>query len=370
MSSYQPDHYRLLGLPPNADDARLKESYRRLSRVFHPDRQQGSRAATVRFQQIANAYAELSDSRRREQYDRLLLLRDPLRFVDDPRAERALDALDGVVKRLRRRKLPGSERGRDLRVRHRVPFRVAALGGPTQVRAQYRTACPGCAGEGTQAPDRNPMCHICAGDGRVKVGLRRSPLHCGFCDGTGMVLLAPCPVCEGAATVDTEQLVQVQVPRRCPDGAVLRVRGAGERPQRGGQSGDLVVDLRVEADLLLHTSGNDLLCTLPLTWSEAVCGCVVNVPTLEGTQRLRIAAGARSGQELRIAGRGLHIGRRRGDLRYTIQIDSPADLSASDRAAVTELEERIGRASFGRRLAFEAAVASLPQVDDAAESEA
>lgn len=366
MPSYQPDHYRLLGLAPQAEETLLKESYRRLSRVFHPDLQQGSRAATIRFQQISTAYAELSDSQRREQYDRLLMLRDPLRFVHDPRAERALDLVDGVVKRIRRqrRALPGRERGRDLRVRHSVPFRVAALGGATVVVAQYRTICAGCAGEGSQTPERNPTCHVCAGAGRVKVGLRRSMLTCGFCDGHGVVLLAPCPSCDGEAMVNTERRVQVHVPRRCPDGAILRVRGAGEQPQAGGPPGDLVVQVSVAADRLLRVSGDDLLCTLPLTWAEAVVGCTVTVPTLEGTERLRIAAGARSGQELRINGRGLYGSERRGDLRYSLLMDSPEGLSDGEKAVVAEFEARIGRARFARRAAFDAAVAAL-ETDDA-----
>lgn len=361
MPSYHPDHYRLLGLPPQADEALLKESYRRLSRVFHPDLQQGSRAATVRFQQIATAYAELTDSQRREQYDRLLMLRDPLRFVDDPRAERALDLVDGVVNRLRRRRraLPGSERGRDLRVRHTLPFRLAAMGGRAEVVAQYRTICGGCAGEGSQTPERNPTCHVCAGDGRVKFGLRRSPLSCGFCDGHGVVLLAPCPVCAGEAMVDTERRVEVLVPRRCADGALLRVRGAGEQPPRGGPAGDLLVDVSVAPDPLLRVSGDDLLCALPLTWSEAVSGCTVTVPALEGTERLRIAAGTRSGQEFRIAGRGLYGSRRRGDLRYTVVVDTPDALDAQGQAAVAQLEAQLGRERFGRRRAFEVAVATL-----------
>ena len=242
------------------------------------------------------------------------------------------------------------------------------MGGSIQVLAQYRTICPGCAGDGSQTPDRNPICHVCAGNGRVQFGLRRSSQNCGFCDGHGVVLLAPCPVCEGQAMVNTERSVAVQVPRRCPDGAVLRVRRAGEQPVQGGPAGDLVVDVSVAPDPLLKVSGNDLLCTLPLTWSEAISGCTVTVPALEGTERLRIAAGTRSGQELRIAGRGLHGGGRRGDLRYCIVVDSPDDLDAQGRAAVAELEARVGRERFGRRAAFEVAVAAL-QTDDASDEE-
>ncbi len=369
MATYLPDHYRLLGLPPNADETRLKESYRRLSRVFHPDHQQGSRAATVRFQQIAGAYAELSDQRRREQYDRVLLLRDPLRFVDDRRAERALDVLDNVVSRLRdrRRKLPGVKRGRDLRVRREIPFRRAALGGIVLTQTQYRTACTTCDGQGTLSPDRNPVCHVCGGEGGLKVGLRRNTMRCGFCEGQGVVLLAPCELCDGEGMIDTTGEVEVNVPSRCPDGALLRVRGGGERALAGGPAGDLVVEVSVAPDALLSASGNDVICTLPLKWSEASCGCTVSVPTLEGTEQLRIAAGTRSGQEFRIVGRGLPMGSRRGDLRYTVQIDVPDRVDAALGAQIQALEETLGAARFRRKQAFIEAVATLAQTSDGTE---
>ncbi len=365
MATYLPDHYRLLGLPPNADETKLKESYRRLSRIFHPDHQQGSRAATIRFQQIAGAYAELSDRHRREQYDRVLMLRDPLRFVDNPRAERALDVLDTVVTRLRdrRRKLPGTKRGRDLRVRRSIPFRRAALGGIVLTRTEYRTACATCDGPGTLAPNRNPVCHVCGGDGGLKVGLRRNPVRCAFCEGQGVVLLAPCERCDGAGMVNTAGEVEVNVPSRCPDGALLRVRGAGERARAGGPPGDLVVEVRVEPDPLLSASGNDVVCTLPLTWAEAACGCTVSVPTLEGTERLRINAGTRSGQEIRIGGRGLPVGSQRGDLRYTVQVDVPDPLDAAQASQIQALEAQLGAARFRRRQAFSEAVAALETKD-------
>ncbi len=364
MAIYLPDHYRLLGLPPNADEGTLKESYRRLSRVFHPDHQQGSRAATIRFQQISGAYAELSDQRRREQYDRMLLLRDPLRFVEDPRAEKALDVLDSVVTRLRkrRRKLPGTERGRDLRVRHPITFRRAALGGAVSVQTAYRTACATCDGQGTLAPDRNPICHVCAGDGRLKVGIRRNAMQCGFCDGQGVVVLAPCERCNGDGMVDTRGDVDVNVPARCPNGALLRVRGAGEKALSGGPPGDLVVEVSIEPDPMLSAAGNDVLCTLPLTWSEAAGGCTVTVPTLEGCERLRIAPGTRSGQEIRIGGRGLPVGGRRGDLRYRVQIDVPEPLTTDQARQISVLEERLGRDKFRRRQAFADAVAAMEKV--------
>ena len=254
MQTYIPDHYRLLGVSTQADKGALKASYRKLSRIYHPDRQGGSTYATSRFQLISAAYTTLSDDLERERYDRLLLLTDPLRFVDDPRADRALDVLDGVMGRLRRRRkqLPARRRGRNLRVAQDIDFARAALGGRVEVIASYRSCCGACGGSGTVEPERNPGCHVCAGRGRLKVGVRRQSRECTFCDGRGHVLLAPSVNCEGGGDVEVRRAVMVDVPSRCADGVTLRVRGGGEpadgaggghtRAKDRGDRGDLLVD--------------------------------------------------------------------------------------------------------------------------------
>lgn len=362
MGAHVPDHYRLLGVSTQAEPRALKDSYRRLSRIYHPDLQGGSQLATSRFQLISAAYTTLADELERERYDRLLLLTDPLRFVHDPRADKALDVLDGVVKRLRGRRnkaLPGREKGRNLRVLRELDFATAALGGIVQVGASYRTACDDCGGAGTVEPARNPPCHVCGGDGRLKVGVRRQAQPCGFCDGRGQVLLAPCEPCMGRGEVQVERSIATDVPPRCRDGVILRVRGAGERAvppsgaQRDGRApglpGDLLVEIRVRPDPLFAVEGDDVVVVVPISYSEAVLGASVPVPTLRGTERLRIDPGTPSGRELRIAGRGLPRRGGHGDMRYRVVVDVPNSLSASERAAVLALDEALASDRLARR---------------------
>ncbi len=364
MQSYQPDHYRLLGVAPQADADALKSNYRRLSRVFHPDRQGGSEAATERFKLIATAYAELREEESRARYDRLLLVRDPLRFVDDPRAERALDVLDAVVNRIadRRKRLPRSRRGRDLRVRDELDFATATLGGRIEITAAWRTRCTACHGARTIEPARNPTCHICAGSGQVRMGLRRNLQRCGFCEGDGTVLLAPCPTCAGSADVEVERTRPIQVPPRTRSGSILRALGGGEASLDGGPPGDLVVEVKVRPHPLLVAEGDDLRCAVPLLWSQAANGCRVRVPTLEGLEWLRIPPGTPAGRELRIVGRGIprRGGRdERGDLRYIVQIDSPEGLDDIGREWLTKLESHVGAATFTRVAAYTAELSRL-----------
>ena len=360
-----PDHYRLLGVAPRASDAAIKAAYRKLSRVYHPDAQGGSSVAEDCFKQIAGAYAEIADPARRQNYDRLLMLRDPLRLVDDPRAERALDVLDTVVTRLRRRPvaLPNPKQGRDLRVHHTLPFALAMLGGQTTVRAEFTVPCDACNGLGSTLPERNPACHVCQGHGTLKSGLRRQDVRCGFCRGRGLLLLAPCGRCTGSGLIVTAREVAVHVPPRCREGALLRVRGGGEVPP-GGSAGDLLAIVRIEAHPYLRADGDDLVCQVPLTWSEAAGGARVPVPTLEGTEWLTVPPGTPPGREFRIQNHGLPLATRkateaaRGALRVQVAIDMPGGLEPSQVAAIAALETQIGRGRFARVLAYRQALSN------------
>ncbi|MSP90299.1 MAG: J domain-containing protein [Myxococcales bacterium] len=379
MDVYTPDHYRVLGLPVRADSATIKDSYRRLSRLYHPDRQGGSERAADCFKQIAAAYTDLSDPGRRLHYDRVLLLKDPLRLVEDPRAERALDVLDLVVTRLRRRPaaLPGRERGRDLRVEAAVPFAVAALGGRIEVAAVWPASCGTCAGEGTTEPGRNPVCHVCLGHGQVRVGLRRTDQRCGFCAGRGAVLLAACAVCSGTGSVEQTKHVVVEVPSRTAGRTVLRVRSAGEVTAVASGPGDLLVDVRVEAHPLLGVQGDDLVTVLPLTWSQLAGGARVRVPTLEGAEWLAVPAGTPPEREFRIAGRGLpsvvlsrgRVPGTRGALIVRLAVDVPTGLGERDLRDLQTLETRLGPQAFVRIAAWRDAMARLDGVAGATRPE-
>ena len=355
MGQPYPDHYRLLGSPVDASAAHLKEAYRRLSRLYHPDLHQGSQASTTRFQVIASAYEELADPGRRAAYDRKLLLQDPLRMVDDPRTARALDTLDGIVQRLGRgrRALPARRRGRDLRVKTSLSLAVANLGGATKVKISYKTSCRACDATGSQRPGQDMICHVCDGHGSLRAGLKRSVQPCGFCDGRGHVILHPCTRCGGSTVMQDERLIDVQVPPRTRHRALLRVRGVGEPADGDGLPGDVLVEVHIDSHPLLTAEGDDLICDLPLSPIEALAGCVREVPALDGVRKLRVPAKSHSGQELRIANEGLlNAQGQRGDLRYRLLVDIPTDADHEAVAALATAEERVGLAAFARRRRF------------------
>lgn len=369
METLTPDHYRILGVQPHASEADIKNAYRKLSRIYHPDRQMGSDRATDCFKHISSAYADLGDPSRRVLYDRQLLLKDPVRLIDDPRAEKALDVLDNVVSRLRRRPLalPASARGRDLRVQQTIPFVLAMTGGPLEVTTQYDTICNDCNGMGTTDPSRMPVCHVCLGSGTFKVGLRRHDGICGFCMGRGSVVLAACTACRGRGQVAVMKTIIAQVPPRVRPGSQLRVRGAGEKGQDeksgAGQAGDVIVVVQIQAHPLLTVEADDLHCAVPLTWAQAVLGVRVAVPTLEGVEMLSLTPEMIAQRHVRIAQRGLlkngvqsgasaQLGQR-GYLHLHLELDVPDALPPEQLQAVKTLEQFIGDGRFARVAAYQ-----------------
>lgn len=363
MQTHVPDHYRVLGVPIAADAGAIKEAYRKLSRVYHPDRHGGSARATECFQYISGAHSDLSDPAKRAHYDRMLVVRDPLRVMEDAAAGRALDVLDLVVRRLRKapEALPGARRGRDLRVKSQVPFALAALGGTLLVDVGYDSVCAPCRGQGTVEPERNPVCHVCQGKGTLPLGLRREPGQCGFCGGRGAVLLAPCRDCSGRGVAYVRRQVGVQVPPRTQSGAVLRARAVGEVPALGSEPGDLLIDVQVEPHPLLTADGDDLVARVPVSWAVALQGGAVQVATLEGVEQLTVPAGAGGKTELRIAGRGLPTARGRGNLRIVLAVDVPRGLDGAAAEAVLQACRAIPDEAFAAVSAYQLQVAALSQ---------
>ncbi|HAN31397.1 MAG TPA: hypothetical protein DCQ06_07350 [Myxococcales bacterium] len=316
---------------------------------------EGSRASTERFQVIAAAYGELSDPASRAAYDRRLMLQDPMRLVNDPKAARALDTLESLIQRLGRgrRALPARKRGRDLKLSAQVPLAIANLGGLTRVKVSYTTSCYTCEATGSQRPGKDLTCHVCHGQGSLRSGIRRMMTSCAFCEGRGHVILHPCLVCEGSTVVRDERMVDVQVPPRTRHRSLLRIKGAGEPAEGDGPPGDVLLELQIKAHPLLVQDGIDLRCDLPVTLSEALSGCVREVPSLQGTEKLRIPSKSRSGQELRIAGQGLlAVDGARGDLRYRLLIDIPDQAEQQQLATIRAAEQSVGLGAFSRREAF------------------
>jgi len=341
------DYYAILGVPENATLEEIKKAYRKLARTYHPDLNPSNPEAEERFKEISEAYAVLSDPKKREEYDRLRKYGVPegaggfagFSFEDlfGPGGPEALfEEIFGLGSPFRER-----VRGRDAEVKATIPFRVAMLGGPFRLKLSVPALCGRCGGTGVQAGSER-ICGRCQGRGVLQQGrgFVRISRTCPECGGRGRVRGTPCPDCQGEGARLSWEEITVNIPAGIESGTRLRLRGKGfPSPEGNGPPGDLYLVVEVESDPFLRREGDAIVLDLPITPSEAVEGTTVEIPTLDGTVRLKIPPGIQSGQKLRLKGKGIpHRDGSRGDQFVTVLIQLPPNLTPEEREFLKRIE--------------------------------
>jgi molecular chaperone DnaJ len=366
----QRDYYEVLGVPHDADEQRIKDAFRELALKYHPDRNK-SPEAEERFKEIAEAYAVLSDPRKRAEYDARGfagvagyssedlfggidfgdLFRD-LGFGLDLGAETLFD-------RFFRRRRAGPARGADIETVLTVPLERIHRGGEETVRYTRPVVCPACHGSGAARGTKPRRCGECGGSGRKVItrGGRRGETEvrlqqitvCPACGGRGEIIEKPCRECGGAGQVEREEQLAVKVPVGAEEGMVLRVPTHGLPSQEpGGVAGDLYVIVRGAADPRFERLGADLWRTETIGVADAVLGTTLEVPTLDGAVEVKVPPGTQPDEVLRLRGKGLAIfGGGRGDLNLRIRVHTPQHPTAQERALYEQL--RALAASRGTR---------------------
>lgn len=345
-----PDLYGILGVARDASDDEIKRAYRQLARELHPD-VNGDPDAEHRFKQITAAYQTLSDPSKRRQYDMFgaqgAAAPDLFPFGDFG------DIFDvffgGGVGRRRggSRRRTRTMRGEDLLVELPLTFEEAVFGGPHEVVVGSLERCSRCQGSGCEPGTHPSRCTRCGGSGEIQdvsrsvFGTVMTSRPCTVCEGTGEEIAAPCTQCRGEGRTPKKQSVTVDVPAGVADGMELRVSGEGSQGRQGGGSGDLYVGLRVAPHQVFERRGPDLVCALVVPMTQAALGADVEIPTLEGQERVHLDPGTQSGAVLRLRGRGVpNLGRRgRGDLLVSVVVETPAASSREERALLERLAE-------------------------------
>ncbi len=348
-----PDLYAVLGVHSDASDEEIKRAYRKLARELHPDVNNDPEAER-RFKQVTAAYQTLSDPAKRRQYDLFGsgggAMPDFFPFGDMG------DIFDvffggGVGGRRRGpRRRSRIQQGEDLFVQVTLSFEEAAFGVERDVRVETREECERCHGSGCEPGTFPSRCRRCGGAGEIQdvarsvFGTVMTARPCMVCEGTGEEIGAPCKECSGEGRKPKQQTVSVEIPAGVSDGMDLRVQGAGQDGRQSGGSGDLYVLLRVQPHAIFDRRGQDLLCALPLPMTLAALGTEVEVPTLDGIERVRIDPGTPSGAVIRLRGKGIpHLGHRgRGDLFVTVLVETPKPKSKEERALLERLAESRG----------------------------
>ncbi len=312
------DLYRLLGLTRDASSDEVERAYRRLARRHHPGINPGDRVAEELFRQIQQAYTVLSDFEQRRAYDRGLgrapagadtaVSFEGFDFsapADGGLAATFSELFADVFQDAARERTTPTE-GPSIETTIRLSFKDAVKGGEFPISVVRRDRCTSCGGDGRLA--RTPVaCPVCAGQGarRWARGHMVFQRTCEACEGSGRLAVQPCRVCGGAGTQPRADVVTIAVPPGIETGARLAVPGRGHAGARGGPAGDLYATVEVAPHPFFRRVGRDVHVSLPIAVHEAALGARVSVPTLDGPVSLRVPAGTRAGQRLRIRGRGV-----------------------------------------------------------------
>jgi molecular chaperone DnaJ len=356
------DYYRLLGVSRDADTEEIKKAYRQLALKYHPDRNQGSKDAEERFKEVTEAYEVLRDSEKRAVYDRYgeqglrggpaggagFDFSDAIEvFMRDFGGFSGLEDLFGGVRGGRGRRRSTARKGQTVRIRLSLTLAEVASGVKRTVRVALLDECDACDGTGAEAGTAPTTCSTCGGSGeerhvqRSVFGQFVSVQPCRTCGGEGRLIERVCQRCRGDGRIRSEREIEVEVPAGVTSENFLTLRGRGSVGPRGGPRGDLVVLLEVEDDPRFKREGPNLLYEMPVTFSQAALGAEVEVPTIEGSAKVRVPAGIQSGELLALRGLGLPElnGTTRGDQIVRVIVWTPDDLSDEQEELLRRLAE-------------------------------
>src|SRR5438270_1470562 len=355
----RPDYYKALGVDKKASADEIKKAYRKLARKYHPDRNPGDKRAEERFKEISAAYDTLSDSEKRKAYDRgsgPFGFGMPGGFDPSSFGGGFGDILSNLFgggggggtagrtgARAGARGTRAQQRGRDLETEVSLTFDQAVNGAQVPLAVPTSQPCPTCHGTGAKPGTTPKVCPVCGGRGveTESQGIFSIAQPCSNCHGTGTVIEDPCPTCGGSGAQRTVKRLRVNIPAGVKDGSRIRLAGKGEAGPRGSQPGDLYVITRVQESPVFKRVGDNLEVEVPLTIPEAIRGAVIEVPTLNGTKRLRVPRGTKHGTVQRLRGEGPQRlgGKGQGDIHYRFVIDVPASLSPEEDDAVDRLSQ-------------------------------
>ncbi|HXG92158.1 MAG TPA: molecular chaperone DnaJ [Blastocatellia bacterium] len=348
MSSKR-DYYEILGVQRNANEQELKQAYRRLAVKYHPDKNPGDKDAEEKFKEINEAYQVLSQPELRARYDRYghagvgAAAGAGAGFGQGfPGFEDLFDLFGfGDVFGTRGSRRQGPRRGADLRYDIEITLEEAAAGLKTKIRVPRLETCETCHGTGAAEGSQPARCSTCQGTGQVRYqqGFFSVARTCSVCRGAGKVIKKACRECHGEGRVEREKTLEIKVPAGVDTGSRLRISGEGEAGELGAPRGDLYVIVHVKEHEVFDRRDANLYCTIPISFTQAALGADINVPTLDGEEKVHIEEGTQTGTVFRLRGKGMPVlgGRGRGDLYVAVSIVTPTSLSREQRRLLEEL---------------------------------
>jgi molecular chaperone DnaJ len=349
MATTKRDYYDVLGVKRDASSDEIKKAYRQLALKNHPDKNPGDAEAEKRFKEAAEAYEVLSDQAKRQRYDRYGHAGLEGAGVHDFRnAEDIMSAFGdifggGLFGDLFGQRRRGPRPGQDLLFKLEIDLQEAARGATKSIEISRQEACGECKGSGARKGTVATTCSYCGGQGQVvqSRGFFQVATTCPSCGGDGVRVTDPCPNCRGAGRVPSLAALKVDVPPGVESGMWLQLRGQGEPGDPGAPRGNLRIQILVRKHPFFERSRNDLLCQVPISFPQAALGADIEVPTLDGPDRLHVPRGTQSSDVLRLKGRGMPDigGRGRGDELIEVVVETPRHLTERQEELLRELAE-------------------------------
>jgi len=348
------DYYEVLGVGKNASADDIKRAYRRMAMKYHPDKNPDDKEAEAKFKECAEAYEVLSDPEKRRRYDQFgheglrgIGMRDytHMKWQDIGSIFEDIFGFDEFFgdifgTRSRRARRAGPTRGYDLETSVELTLNDIAKGAEKTIEFARQDICPECNGTACAKGTTPGRCPTCGGTGQVARGggFFQMVSTCRQCGGSGQVITNPCRKCKGTARVPKKRIVNIKIPAGVHEGQGVRVADEGEPGRGGGPRGDLYCYVRIKPHEFLQRDGNNLVAVVPISFTQAALGATIDVPSLDGTKRLKIPPSTQYGSVFRIKGQGLPDVRtgRCGDELVQIIIETPVKLNTKQQQLLRE----------------------------------
>ncbi len=359
------DFYEILGVGKNASADEIKKAYRKVAMQYHPDRNPGDKAAEEKFKEAAEAYEVLSDADKKAKYDRFghaafapgaggggghygggMNMEDIFSQFGDVFGDDVFGSFFGGG---RSRGGGGRSargiRGSNLRIKMKLTYEEIAKGVTKHVKVKKHIVCSTCGGNGAKDQSSVQTCKTCGGTGQIRkvtntfLGQMQTVTTCPTCNGEGTTVTSKCSACKGEGRVYGEETISIDIPAGVQEGMQLSMSGKGNAGERGGAPGDLIIQIEEEAHPELQRDGLNVAYDLHISFSDAVFGTQVEVPTIDGRAKIKIPAGTQSGKIFRLKGKGFPEvqGYSRGDQLIQVNVWTPQHLTDEEKAMLEKL---------------------------------
>lgn len=364
MAAEKRDYYEVLGVDKSASEDEIKRAYKKMARKYHPDLNPDNKEAEEKFKEVNEAYEVLSDSDKKARYDQF-----GFAGVDSNYGAGAgggaygaggFDFGDlgdifgsffgGGFGSAQRRNPNAPQRGESIRLSVTISFEEAAFGCEKEITLNRTEPCDDCHGTGCAPGTTAEVCPDCHGSGQIRIQRGggaftfATTAPCTRCQGTGKIIHQPCPDCKGSGSVRKQRKITVSIPAGIDDGQAISLRGQGGAGKNGGPAGDLLISVSVRPSDKFRRDGTAVYLEQPVTFTQAVLGAKLIIPTIDGNVEYTMPEGTQPGTTFRLRGKGIPSinGRGRGDQFVTIRLQVPTSLTSEQREALNAYAAAMG----------------------------